>query len=96
MIRGARTKFADEGLAITFTFFSNYKTTTCQFNIIARNEKAIFREISVRGVLIQVRYSRLSFFLADHGHHTITSRKGTLVGECELVNFMVGYISKAM
>ena len=28
-------------------------------------------KISVRGVLIQVRYLRLSFFLVDHGHHTV-------------------------
>ena len=54
MICGARTKFADEGLAITFTFFQItreiYQFGTCQFNINARNEKAIFREnFSSRG-----------------------------------------------
>lgn len=74
MIRGARTKFVDEGLAITFTFFritrQIFQFGTCQFNIIARNEKLSSGKILVRGVLIQVRYSRLSFFLANHGHHT--------------------------
>ena len=41
MIRGPRTKFADEGLVITFTLFritrKIFQFGTCQFNIIARN-----------------------------------------------------------
>ena len=49
MIRRLRTKFADEGLVITFTFFrilqkKDFQFGTCQFNIIARNENSIFRE----------------------------------------------------
>ena len=48
MIRGPTTKFADEGLAITFTFFritrEIFQFGTCQFIIITRSEKAIFRE----------------------------------------------------
>ena len=47
MIRESRTKFADEGLAFTFTFFritsEIFQFGTCQFNIIARSKKAIFR-----------------------------------------------------
>ena len=47
--RGLLTWFSDEGLAImTFTFFRTtreiFQFGTFQFNIIARNEKAIFRE----------------------------------------------------
>ena len=48
MIRGPRTKFADEGFVITFTFFritrKIFQFGTCQFNIIARNENSIFSE----------------------------------------------------
>ena len=48
MIRGPRTKFADEGLAIMFAFFQItrriFQFGTCQFNIIAKNEKALFME----------------------------------------------------
>ena len=77
MIRGPRTKFGDEGLAIMFTFFQItreiFQFGTCQFNTIARNEKPIFMETFSSLRLIQVRYSRLSFFLADHGHHTVLS-----------------------
>ena len=45
---GPRTKFVDEGLTIMFTLFQItreiFQFGTFQFNIIARNEKAIFME----------------------------------------------------
>ena len=48
MIHGPRTKFADEGLVITFTFSRITRQISqfgnCQFNIITRNKKAIFLE----------------------------------------------------
>ena len=52
MIRGPRTKFVDEGFAIyMFTFFQItreiFQFGTCQFNITARNEKAIVMEIFI-------------------------------------------------
>ena len=47
-IRGPKTKFADEGLAIMFIFFritrEIFQFGIWQFNIIAKNEKAFFRE----------------------------------------------------
>ena len=48
MIRGPRNQFADEGLAITFTFFritrKIFQFGTCQFKTIVRYENSIFRE----------------------------------------------------
>ena len=70
MIRGPRTKFADEGLAITFTFFritrKVFQFGTCQCNIIARNENSIFGE-NFSSWRFDSR--KEFFFVADHGDH---------------------------
>ena len=74
MIHGPRTKFADEGLAMTFTFFritrEIFQFGTCQFNIIARNKKALFREN-----FSSWRFDSVKIFLAHHGHHTVQNIK---------------------
>ena len=83
MINGPRTKFADEGLAITFTF-SRITREIFQFGItnliLSQDTKKLSSgKIPVRGVLIKVRYLRLSFFLAAHGHHTVIQYRSSEV-----------------
>ena len=52
-------------------------------------------KILVPGVLIQVRYSRLSFSVADHGHHTVSmSYYWYSVSRCRLLSLSFCFCSR--
>ena len=76
MIRRPRTKFADEGaldyVQLFFELQEKYFSLELANLMLSQETKTLSSgNISFRGVLIQVKYSRLSLFLAGYEHHTV-------------------------